>query len=91
MKKKRKSIMVLGTGPVLFMTVMFLLLFICLLAAFVMLRQRDPGTAIAALFFSIASCLAALFLLAAYFQHKKEDAQREKAWDELEKKRQKHS
>ncbi len=91
MKKKRKSIVVLGTGPVLFMTVLFSLLFICLLAAFLMLRLRDTGTAFTALFFSIASGLAAIFLLAAYFQHRKDDAEREAAWDELEKKRQKHS
>ncbi len=91
MKKKRKSIMVLGKGPVLFMTVLFLFLFVCLLAAFLMLRQRDTGTAVTALFFSIASVLAAVFLLAAYFQHRKDDAEREAAWDELEKKRQKHS
>ncbi len=91
MKKKRKSIVVLGTGPVLFMTVLFSLLFACLLAAFLMLRLRDTGTAVTALFFSIASGLAAIFLLAAYFQHRKDDAEREAAWDELEKKRQKHS
>ena len=87
MKKKRKPIVVLGKGPVMFMSVMFVLLCVCLFAAFLLLRFRDPGTAIAALFFSIASFLATVFLLAAYFHHKKEDDQREAAWDELEKKR----
>ena len=91
MKKKRKSIVVLGTGPVLFMTFIFLVLFLCLFAAFLLLRQRDMRTAITALFFSLASLLAALFLLAAYFHHKKEDTEREAAWDKLESKRQKHS
>ena len=90
-KKKRKPIVVLGTCPVLFMTFIFLVLFLCLFAAFLLLRQRDMKTAITALFFSIASLLAALFLLAAYFHHKKDDAKREAAWDELESKRQKHS
>ena len=91
MKKKRKSIMVLGKGPVLFMTVLFAIPFVCLLAAFILLRQRDLGTAITALFFSIASFLAAVLLMAAYFSHRKDDAAREAAWDELENKRQKHS
>lgn len=84
MKKKRKSIMVLGKGPVLFMTFLFTVLFVCLLIASVTLRQRDPGTAIAALFFSIASLAAALLLVAAYFRHRKEDAEREAAWAEME-------
>ena len=91
MKKKRKSIMVLGKGPVLFMTVLFALLCVCLFAAFILLRQRDSGTAFTALFFAVAAFLAAVFLLAAYFSHRKDDAEREAAWEELEKKRQKHS
>ena len=70
---------------------LFLFLFACLLIAFLLLRQRDPGTAAAALFFSIASCAAAFLLLAAYFRHRKEDAEREAAWAELDKKEQKHS
>ena len=86
--KKRKRIVVLGTGQVLFLTVLFLILFVCLGTAFLLLRERDRGTAAAALFFAVASFLAAVFLLAAYFSHKKEDAEREAAWDELEKKRQ---
>ena len=91
MKKKRKSIMVLGTGPVLFMTVVFIILFICLLTAYAMLRNRDPGTAAAALFFGIAAGVAAILLMAAYFRHKREDAEREARWAELDKKEQKHS
>ena len=89
--KKRKRIVVLGTGQVVFLTVVFAVLFLCLITAFILLRERDRGTASVALFFAIASFLAAVFLLAAYFSHKKEDAEREAAWDELEKKRQKHS
>jgi cell division protein FtsW (lipid II flippase) len=91
MKKKKKSIMVLGTGPVLFMTALFSLLFVCLLVAFFLLRQRDIGTAFTALVFSIGAFLAAVSLMAAYFTHKKDDDAREAAWEELEKKRQKHS
>ena len=91
MKKKRKAIMVLGTGPVLFMTVVFSILFVLLLCAYGMLRQRDPGTAAAALFFGIAAGIAALLLLAAYFRHKREDAEREAAWAELEKNEKKQS
>ncbi len=91
MKKKRKSIMILGKGPVLFMTVLFVLLCVCLFAAFILLRQRDTGTAFTALFFAAAAFLAAVFLMAAYFSHRKDDAEREAAWEELEKKRQKHS
>ena len=89
--KKRKRIVVLGTGQVVFLTVVFVALFLCLITAFILLRERDRGTAAAALFFAIAAFLAAVFLLAAYFSHKKEDSEREAAWDELEKKRQKHS
>lgn len=91
MKKKKRSIMVLGKGPVLFMTALFALLCVCLFAAFILLRQRDSGTAYTALFFAVSSFLAVVFLMAAYFSHRKDDAEREEAWEELEKKRQKYS
>ena len=91
MKKKRRSIMVLGTGPVLFMSVLFTLLFVCLLIAFFLMRQRDAGTALTALIFGVSSFLAAVSLLAAYFTHKKDDDAREAAWEEADNERQKHS
>ncbi len=84
MKKKRKSIMVLGTGPVLTMTVLFFLLLVILCACFLMMRQRDPGTAAACLIFGVASGAAGVSLLGAYFRHKKEDREREDAWQALE-------
>ncbi len=85
MKKKRKSIMVLGTGPVLTMTVLFFLLCAVLCACFLMMRRRDPGTAAACLLFGVASGTAGVALLGAYFRHRKEDQEREKAWEALEK------
>lgn len=76
--------MVLGTGPVLTMTVLFLVLLVCLGGAFFMLLERDPGTAATCLFFALASGTAAVFLMIAYFRHRKEDAQREERWAQLE-------
>ena len=84
LKKKRKSIMVLGTGPVLTMTVLFFLLCAVLCACFLMMRRRDPGTAATCLLFGVASGAAGVALLGAYFRHRKEDQEREKAWEALE-------
>lgn len=88
MKKRRKSIMVLGAGPVLTMSALFVILCAFLVTAFFSLRTRDPALAAASLFFALASGVSAFLLLAAYFRHRRDDARREKAWAEMEEKEQ---
>jgi len=91
MKKNKKTILVLGKGPVLSMTIIFVFLFMILLGAFIMLRKRDPGVAVTALVFSVASLTVAVLMMASYFRHRKDDRAREKAWEDLERYRQRHS
>ena len=84
MKKRRKSIMVLGVGPVLLMTVLFVVLCVFLTIAYFGPRERDHGVAVCSLFFGVSSGIAAILLLAAFFRHRREDAEREEAWAKME-------
>ena len=83
--RQKKSIMVLGKGPVLVMTVLFLLLMVFLAYMFLQLRSREAGLGFACLFFALASGAAAVLLLLAYFAHRKDDERLTAHWAELEK------
>ena len=83
--RKKKSIMVLGKGPVLVMTVLFLFLMVFLIFMFFQLRSREAGLSAACLFFALASGAVAVLLLMAYFAHRKDDERLTAHWAELEK------
>lgn len=83
--RQKKSIMVLGKGPVLVMTVLFLFLMVFLVYMFFQLHSREPGIGVACLFFALASGVVAVLLLLAYFTHRKDDERLTAHWAELEK------
>ena len=84
MKKKRNSIMVLGTGPVIAMAVLlvFLLVFLIFMAA--ELRQREPVLSAGCVFFAVIAGAVAVLLVSACIHHRKEDRLLEARWAELD-------
>lgn len=84
MKKKRNSIMVLGTGPVIVMSVLLIFLLVFLIYMAVALRQREPALSVGCVFFAIISGGVAGLLISACVHHRKEDRLLEQRWAKLD-------
>ena len=84
MKKKRNSIMVLGTGPVIVMAVLLVFLLVFLIFMAVELRQREPALSIGCVFFAIVAGGVAVLLVSACIHHRKEDRLLEERWEKLD-------
>ena len=84
MKKKRNSIMVLGTGPVIAMAVLLVFLLVFLIFMAVELRQREPALSVGCVFFAVISGGVAALLVLACIHHRKEDRQLEAHWEKLD-------
>ena len=84
MRKKRNSIMVLGTAPVVVMSVLLIFLLVFLIFMAVELRQREPALSIGCVFFAVISGGVAALLISACIHHRKEDRLLEERWAKLD-------
>ena len=84
MKKKRNSIMVLGTGPVVAMSVLLIFLLVFLIYMAAALREREPALSVGCVFFAIVAGGVAVLLVSACIHHRKEDRQLEARWEKLD-------